>query len=45
MATDLPPTASPEERDSPMTATYVRVVVVEVVFLTLLWLAQRYFSH
>jgi hypothetical protein len=32
------------ERDTAMTATYVRVIVVEAVILVLLWILGRTFS-
>ena len=32
------------ERDTDMTLTYVRVVIVEVVILVALWLLERLFS-
>lgn len=34
----------PDADGVPMTATYIRVVVLEVVVLVALWLFQRYFS-
>jgi hypothetical protein len=33
-----------EHEDSPMTRTYARVLVVEVVVLLALWAAGRYFA-
>lgn len=40
-----PGTLSTEpERDTPMTATYIRVLVLEVAIFVLLWLFARAFS-
>jgi hypothetical protein len=40
-----PGTLNPEpDRDTPMTATYVRVLVIEAAILVLLWLFGRAFS-
>jgi len=40
-----PGTANPEpERDTPMTATYIRVLVIEAAILVLLWVFARAFS-
>ncbi len=36
--------ASPETSDQVTTRTYVRVIVVEIVTVTLLWVAQRIFG-
>jgi hypothetical protein len=38
------PESSPDERDTPMTATYIRVLVLEAVILVVLWLFARAFS-
>jgi hypothetical protein len=35
---------APVERDTPMTATYLRVLVVEAVIIVALWLFGRMFS-
>ncbi len=34
----------PLERDTPMTATYIRVLVVEAIILVALWIFGRLFS-
>jgi hypothetical protein len=34
----------PGERDTPMTATYIRVLVLEAAILVALWLFARAFS-
>ncbi len=42
-----PGTLNPEpgrERDTPMTATYIRVLVLEAAILVALWLFARAFS-
>jgi hypothetical protein len=40
-----PGTAAPEsDRDTPMTATYIRVLVIEAAILVLLWVFARAFS-
>ena len=42
-----PGTLNPEpggESDTPMTATYIRVLVLEVAILVILWLFARAFS-
>jgi hypothetical protein len=41
-----PGTLNPEpgDRDTPLTATYVRVLVLEAALLVLLWLFARAFS-
>jgi len=40
-----PGTRNPEpESDSPMTATYIRVLVLEAAILVILWLFARAFS-
>ena len=41
-AGDPAPAPAPDER--PMTGTYVRVLVLEVVVLLALWAAGRYFG-
>ena len=33
-----------DERDTPMTATYIRVLVIEAAVLLLLWFSGRVFS-
>jgi hypothetical protein len=33
-----------EERDTPMTATYVKVIVLQIAILVLLWIFGRFFS-
>jgi heme/copper-type cytochrome/quinol oxidase subunit 4 len=33
-----------DEHDTPMTATYIAVVVVEVVIIVLLWILGRIYS-
>jgi hypothetical protein len=38
-----PPTA--HSADPPMTATFIRVLVVQALVLTGLWLLQTWFSH
>jgi len=40
----LNPEPAPGERDTPLTATYVRVLVLEAALLVLLWLFARAFS-
>jgi hypothetical protein len=35
---------APVERDTPMTATYVRVLIVEAAIILALWLFGRMFS-
>ena len=40
----LNPEPAPGERDTPMTATYVRVLVIEAAILVALWLFARAFS-
>jgi hypothetical protein len=32
------------ERDTPMTSTYIKVIVLQVVILVLLWVFGRFFS-
>jgi hypothetical protein len=40
-----PTTRNPEpDRDTPMTATYIRVLVLEAAILVALWLFARAFS-
>jgi hypothetical protein len=39
-----PPSAADQEHDTPMTGTYVAVVVVEAMILALLWLLGRVYS-
>ena len=36
--------ADSAERDTPMTATYIRVLVVEAVIIMMLWIFGRLFS-
>jgi hypothetical protein len=38
------PEPAPVERDTPMTATYIRVLVLEAAILVILWLFARAFS-
>jgi hypothetical protein len=38
------PEPAPGERDTPMTATYIRVLVLEAAILVALWLFARAFS-
>jgi hypothetical protein len=38
------PAPAPDERDTPMTATYIRVLVLEAAILVALWLFARAFS-
>jgi hypothetical protein len=33
-----------QERDTPMTATYIAVVVLEIVIIVLLWVLGRAYS-
>jgi hypothetical protein len=40
----LNPEPAPGERDTPMTATYIRVLVLEAAILVALWLFARAFS-
>ena len=40
----LNPEPGPGERDTPMTATYIRVLVLEAAILVILWLFARAFS-
>jgi hypothetical protein len=39
-----PPLPSEGEHDTPMTGTYIAVVVVEAIILSLLWLLGRVYS-
>ncbi len=39
-----PQTDDPLERDTPMTAIYIRVLVVEAIILVALWIFGRLFS-
>jgi hypothetical protein len=34
----------PAERDTPMTGTYVRVILIEVAIIVLLWVFGKVFS-
>ena len=40
----LNPEPAPGESDTPMTATYIRVLVLEAAILVILWLFARAFS-
>jgi hypothetical protein len=40
----LNPEPAPGESDTPMTATYIRVLVLEAAILVVLWLFARAFS-
>jgi hypothetical protein len=34
----------PQERDTPMTATYIQVLVLEAVIVVVLWILGRLYS-